>query len=820
MLKAKSRSKNRLLVILFLASSVLVWFLLLRSKSLHHDEDEASESKDDAYEVKGDYINLSTTLSGLDLDDAHLGEDLVDASHANADADFLDPEPPALVAIVPVTSYTVEDVSRALPQFLPLSDLLQEVILLCPDELSPAVRDRLREVLPDDDFAHVEISVTTWLNGLDEGSALLYAARQLHADRVIIFDSDSIRSVSDGILGMLVAPLLTPLPIGPRGFRVTGDRIACIEAEEDPKPAAFLVPPFSVATILIPPHDLSPDPVYDIWHALGKHIARARFEGVGGVAVSRGVTDGWCSGGERRPVSSLEQERTAQSTFKLKAHDGAPEVKVGHLQHGACSSMLAVFALVFNSEEELHSFAPAACRLRNEGHMVYVATIAARADSAQAARPRFINLFDCAIEITELRQTAAQLDDWLATLPCSPAAVVTSELDPLISAAIVQLVAARYGSDTTLVRIPDGDMPYCDWMGSLTASEWRNWRRPLLEISVITDDRPASLARLLASLSAAHFYGDTVGLRINVEQTAGPQTLQLVHDFEWPHGPVFVHRRVIHGGLLPAVVESWYPQSQDSYGLMLEDDVELSPLFYAWIKMGLLHYRYGEPADRSPQMFGISLYQQKNLELRPEGRHRFNARTTFAAASLPAPDSPYLSQIPCSWGAVYFPEHWRTFHTYLAARLSGEPLPVGAVVAPGLRSNRWTRSWKKYFVELAHLRGLLMLYPNYAGFRSLSTNHLEVGQHVRETTPAAHERKKRLYQLPLLRPQPANGSAAATGLLELPEGHMPAHAELPVLDLLGLLATEDGLRARGAARTAELVRCADAPPHLRPLFCE
>lgn len=114
---------------------------------------------------------------------------------------------------------------------------------------------------------------------------------------------------------------------------------------------------------------------------------------------------------------------------------------------------------------------------------------------------------------------------------------------------------------------------------------------PQLEISIITDDRPKSLARLLSSLAAAHYFGDPAALRINIEQTAGPQTLQLIERFHWPHGPVFVHRRVIHGGLLPAVVESWYPRSNDSYGLILEDDVELSPLFYAWVKMSLLRYR-------------------------------------------------------------------------------------------------------------------------------------------------------------------------------------------------------------------------------------
>ena len=67
--------------------------------------------------------------------------------------------------------------------------------------------------------------------------------------------------------------------------------------------------------------------------------------------------------------------------------------------------------------------------------------------------------------------------------------------------------------------------------------------------------------------------------------------MRLVQNITWEHGDLFLHHRVIHGGLLPAVVESWYPQSNDTYGLLLEDDVELSPLFYAWIKMSVLRYR-------------------------------------------------------------------------------------------------------------------------------------------------------------------------------------------------------------------------------------
>lgn len=76
-----------------------------------------------------------------------------------------------------------------------------------------------------------------------------------------------------------------------------------------------------------------------------------------------------------------------------------------------------------------------------------------------------------------------------------------------------------------------------------------------------------------------------------MEQSTDQETLKMVDAFVWPHGSVFTHHRIIPAGLMPAIVESWYPHSNHSYGALLEDDVEVSPLFYAWVKMCLLHYR-------------------------------------------------------------------------------------------------------------------------------------------------------------------------------------------------------------------------------------
>lgn len=117
------------------------------------------------------------------------------------------------------------------------------------------------------------------------------------------------------------------------------------------------------------------------------------------------------------------------------------------------------------------------------------------------------------------------------------------------------------------------------------------WHRPRIDISIITKDRPAALTRLLRSLENARYFGDHLDLRVNVEQDCDVETLRIAENITWAFGRVFIHHRVVHAGLLPAVVESWYPQSNDSYGLLVEDDIEVSPLYYAWLKMTVLRYR-------------------------------------------------------------------------------------------------------------------------------------------------------------------------------------------------------------------------------------
>jgi hypothetical protein len=125
--------------------------------------------------------------------------------------------------------------------------------------------------------------------------------------------------------------------------------------------------------------------------------------------------------------------------------------------------------------------------------------------------------------------------------------------------------------------------------------------------------------------------GDTADLTFSVEAGADPETLALARTWPWDKGERSVAVRAAAGGLIAAVVESWTPAGDHSYGVLLEDDIEVSPFFYAYLKLTLLRYAYGRPTDPSTgdggarpptaaeappvPLLSISLYTPRLVEL-------------------------------------------------------------------------------------------------------------------------------------------------------------------------------------------------------------
>ncbi|KAG2150308.1 uncharacterized protein EDB93DRAFT_1084429 [Suillus bovinus] len=713
----------------------------------------------------------------------------------------------SLTAIMPILSHSFEDLKFLLSPLLVPSDTIREVILICPQAILSDARRVLEKILSNSDTVdHPNISLLPYTSSSFYTSTLTNAVFRIRTEWVLVLDNHGLQGLNSEQQAYLLCPLSISLPVGPNGFLRFPANSSRILATNRLEPAEYLIPPFVAPTHLFTRtflHLADSDP----WLAFGMHVAKTHIEMIGGLVLPSDISN-CCEQNFHLPCLEKIQIEHNQTGI-LSADNGSRTQK-------RPASASGHFVLVVPHLEDLHAFVPVLCRLQSVGHTISVLLYLASSSDAM-----YCSSENCTLQYSTLSHTAPTLHKWLDSLGALPDVIFTLDVQDFVSVTFTMVLLHEPYRKTTLIRLPRTDISHSDWIGSLTLRELRNWNIPDITISVITDHRPDSLQRLLTSLTSARYFGERIGIRINMEQTADLETLRVIQDFEWPHGDVFVHHRVIHGGLLPAVVESWYPSSDNSYGLLLEDDIEVSPLFFAWIKMTVLRYRYGGPENISPSVFGISLYQQKMIELRPEGRRSFDARALFTTDGILNPSTPYLSQIPCSWGAVYFPEHWREFHDYLSIRLSEYSMKIQENVVPDIRSNKWVKSWKKYFIELVYLRGYVMLYPNYANFTSLSTNHLEIGSHVKSQPEEEYSRKKGLFMLPLM-PLTNASMPLYPGLLDLPGQKLPSLSSLPVLDLVGKLCSVSELLERGTKRRTELTGCSATTPltyDARELMC-
>jgi hypothetical protein len=110
-----------------------------------------------------------------------------------------------------------------------------------------------------------------------------------------------------------------------------------------------------------------------------------------------------------------------------------------------------------------------------------------------------------------------------------------------------------------------------------------------------------------------------------------------------------------------------------------------------------------------PDFMGVSLYTPRMVETAKE---RFKVDLPADMERITGYRyTPFLDQVPCSWGALYSPTVWKEFRNYLRMRLEqGDSVKMNI---PNSRINGWKGSWKKYLMEMTYSQGLYMLYPNF-----------------------------------------------------------------------------------------------------------
>lgn len=233
---------------------------------------------------------------------------------------------------------------------------------------------------------------------------------------------------------------------------------------------------------------------------------------------------------------------------------------------------------------------------------------------------------------------------------------------------------------------------------------------------VVAYNRPESLARLLSSLNAA-YYDASVDLLISIdlekEQSISQQrTYKIASEFHWSHGGFRVHKHEQHMGLKAHMFACFHEIVKYGAGIMLEDDITVSPQFYRYACQSLESFKNEE------KISGISLY---NHELVPFTGVPFQKNVDQF--------DNYFVQFPSSWGQAWNKKQLEAFLEWCENK---EEDSQEKNDLPG-QVQKWPNSsWLKIYCEYLVRENKYFSYPKI----SLTTNNSDKGTHVKkiETT--------------------------------------------------------------------------------------
>ncbi|CAK9881750.1 unnamed protein product [Sphagnum jensenii] len=261
-------------------------------------------------------------------------------------------------------------------------------------------------------------------------------------------------------------------------------------------------------------------------------------------------------------------------------------------------------------------------------------------------------------------------------------------------------------------------------------------------IKVLAFNRLESLIRCLTSLANADYGGDTVKLHILVdhfrfessesdpsteeeeeeddstpEEGGAHEILMYVDGFKWQHGPKEVHYRSKKLGLQGQWIEAWWPSNDDEFAFIVEDDVELSRLFYRYLR-GIVSTYYYKPQNYDPSIYGVSLQCPQLVPSKGGLPLVVNATGNL-----------FLYQMVGTWGQLLFPRPWKEFRIWYDKCKSKDMRPF----LGGMVTNTWNNTqlgeqmWTPWFVKFVHSRGYFNLYTKLQSDQALSILHRDHG---------------------------------------------------------------------------------------------
>jgi hypothetical protein len=281
---------------------------------------------------------------------------------------------------------------------------------------------------------------------------------------------------------------------------------------------------------------------------------------------------------------------------------------------------------------------------------------------------------------------------------------------------------------------------------------------PALRIIVLTMDREASLRRLLASLRVAEYGDDRVDLDIwidrpsksdGADETMAAMVSACTRDFRWTQGVRTVHRRLENAGLYEQWIYTWnVTEDSTEAAVILEDDLEVSPHFYTWLKQA----RQAYSSDPS-----VAAFTLQRGELRPRQVPGVASGKLRVDESRPV----FKYRLLGTWGFAPEKGAWLEFRAWYEEmrRVGARPYVDNLVTTSWYKAQEKGGTvartmWSQWFIKFSDVNGYFTVYSNIAGGSTLASNYREGGMHYSD--------KPRRADFPVFKGSPAELSFPAS----------------------------------------------------------
>lgn len=248
------------------------------------------------------------------------------------------------------------------------------------------------------------------------------------------------------------------------------------------------------------------------------------------------------------------------------------------------------------------------------------------------------------------------------------------------------------------------------------------------------------LIRLLESLKRADFFSSAPPrLTIELPHSIEEASRRYLQHFNWPptssrktENLLTIHRRIPRQGLTPEensvrFLESfWPPDPANNHILVLSPNVELSPLFFHYLKFAMLEYAYSLYEERSKHeedfrqnLLGFSLVLPTVY---------LNDSTPFTVPLAGTKATPFLWEAPNSNAQLYLGHKWVELHDFVSRSLAAQHTLSTPTTFDEKIVSKMYPSWLEHILKLVRIRGYWTMYPNLETGHALATAHDDLYQ--------------------------------------------------------------------------------------------